>query len=97
MLVIKRLMTQHMPGMLTCKEVDSFLYDFHQGHLSYAEKLKFKFHLSMCSECRAYVQAYKQTVSLTKKGLRKAPSDEVISEELMQIILKSRTNTPKNE
>ena len=55
-------MTQYVPGMLTCEEVDSFLYDFHEGQLSYAEKIKFKIHLSMCSECKAYVRGYKEAI-----------------------------------
>lgn len=83
-------MTQYVPGMLTCEEVDSFLYDFHEGQLSYAEKIKFKIHLSMCSECKAYVRGYKEAIRLTQAGFVKGAPVEKVPEELMQIILKSR-------
>ena len=91
MLMIKRLMTQHLPGMLTCEEVDGFLYNFHEGHLSYTESIKFKLHLSMCSECRAYVQGYKNTVQISQTGFINPPPIESVPEELLQVILKSRT------
>lgn len=84
-------MTQHVPGMLTCKEVDSFLYNFHEGSLSYSEHLKFKLHLSMCSECRAYVHRYKNTIRISQSGFIKVSPIEKVPEELMQVILKSRT------
>lgn len=88
--MIKRLMTQHVPGMITCEEVDSFLYDFHEGHLSYAEKLKFKLHLSLCRECRAYVSEYKNTIRIAQSGFIKTNAIENVPEELIQVILKSR-------
>lgn len=88
--MIKRLMTQYAPGMLTCEEVDSFLYDFHEGQLSYVEKLKFKLHLSMCAQCRAYVRGYKNTIRISQEGFLKAEPIEKVPEELMEVILKSR-------
>ncbi|NQZ81173.1 MAG: zf-HC2 domain-containing protein [Colwellia sp.] len=90
MLMIKRLMTQYVPGMLTCKDVDSFLYDFHEGQLSIAENLKFKLHLSMCRECKTYVQGYKNAIRISKEGVKTAEPIEKVPEELVQIILKSR-------
>jgi len=88
--MIKRLMTQYVPGMLTCEEVDNFLYDFHEGQLSYAEKIKFKLHLSMCSKCKAYVQGYKNTIRISKDGVTKSNLVEHVPEELIDVILKSR-------
>ena len=89
--MIKRLMTQHVPGILTCEEVDGFLYDFHEGLLSYAENFKFKLHLSMCRECRTYVDNYKETIRIAQTGFIKANQVENVPAELMQVILKSRT------
>jgi predicted anti-sigma-YlaC factor YlaD len=91
MLMIKRLMTQYTPGMLTCEEVDGFLYDFHEGNLSYVEKLKFKLHLSMCRECKDYVSKYKDTIRISQTGFIKTNQIENVPEDLMQAILKSRT------
>jgi predicted anti-sigma-YlaC factor YlaD len=91
-------MTKYMPGMLTCEEVDSFLYSYHQGELTYGEKLKFSLHLTMCRECKMYVSDYKNSVRLSKQGLKTAEPLEKVPEELVQIILKSRStmNTKNN-
>ena len=64
--MIKRLMTKYVPGMLTCQEVDSFLYDFHQGDLPFGQQLKFKMHIAMCHECKAYLDDYRNTIRLSK-------------------------------
>ena len=92
-LVIKRLMTKYVPGMLTCQEVDRFLYDFHQGNLSFSQQVKFKVHIAMCSECRAYVKSYKDTILLSKKGFSITQPIEKVPEDLMLAILKARTLT----
>jgi predicted anti-sigma-YlaC factor YlaD len=86
-------MTKYMPGMLTCEEVDRFLYSYHQGELTYGEKLKFSLHLTMCSECKIYVSDYKNAIRLSKEGVKTAEPLEKIPEELVQIILKSRSIT----
>jgi len=102
MQMIKRLMTQYMPGMLTCHEVDGFLFDFHEGKLSYSENFKFKLHLTLCKECKAYLKNYKNTVRAVSLSHRqsgdiynKSASDtlENIPEELVQVILKSRSKS----
>lgn len=89
--MIKRLMTKHLPGMLTCEEVDSFLFNFHEGNLSSAEKFKFNLHLSMCSECKTYVDEYKNTIRISQTDFIRAEPIESVPEELLQVILKSRT------
>ena len=88
--MIKRLITRYVPAMLTCEEVDNFLYDFHAGKLTYAERIKFKLHLSMCRECKAYVQGYLNTINVSQADFKKADSIENIPEDLIEMILKSR-------
>ena len=90
MLNMKRLMTQYMPGMLTCEEVDHFLYRFHEGTLSVTENIKFKIHLGLCKSCKTYVDNYKSTIRFSQTGIKKAEPIENIPEELVQVILKSR-------
>ena len=85
-------MTQYVPGMLTCEEVDGFLYNFHEGNLSYIENLKFKLHLSMCSECRDYMHKYKNTIRLSKAEFIKDTQLVNVPEDLIKAILKSRTS-----
>ena len=101
MLTMRRLMTKYVPGMLTCEEVDGFLYDFHEGNLSYTEQLKFKLHLSMCKECKDYLRNYKNTIRMsqveytksefTNTESTKVDQAEKVPEALIEAILKSRT------
>lgn len=83
-------MTLYVPGMLTCQEIDSFLYDFHQGNLSFSQQLKFKIHISMCRECKAYVKDYKNTIRLSKEGFTVVQPVEKVPQDLMSAILKTR-------
>jgi len=93
MLMIKRLMTKYIPGMLTCQEVDDFLYDFHQGNLSFSQQARFKMHIFMCPECRTYVKDYKDTVRLSKEGFTVAEPIEKVPEDLILAILKARESS----
>jgi hypothetical protein len=93
--MIKRLMTKYVPGMLTCQEVDSFLYDFHQGNLSFNQQLQFKLHIAMCSECKAYLDDYRNTIRLAKEAFvieneLVTPSIEKVPEDLINAILSVR-------
>ncbi|MDO6489079.1 zf-HC2 domain-containing protein [Colwellia sp. 6_MG-2023] len=91
MLTIRRLMSKYVPGMLTCKEIDSFLYDFHENQLSYIECLKFKLHLSMCKECKNYVRKYENIIRISQAEFTNAEPAKKVPEELIKAILKSRT------
>lgn len=98
--MIKRLITKYVPGMLTCEEVDSFLYDFHQGNLSFGQELKFKMHIAMCSECKAYLDGYRNIIRLSKEAFvldknsvdndMVSPSIEKVPEDLISAILRVR-------
>ena len=84
-------MTKYIPGMLTCEEVDSFLYDFQECQLSYLERLKFKLHLSMCKECKDYLRNYQSTIRMSQAEFTKVDTAEKVPEALIDAILKSRT------
>jgi len=93
--MIKQLMTRYVPGMLTCQEVDRFLYDFHQGVLPFGQRLKFNMHIVMCRECQAYLAGYQNTIRLTK-GVVEIDNELVetsidkVPEELINAILQVR-------
>jgi len=71
---------------VTCKAlIDKFLFDYHAGDLSLARKLDFELHLTLCGDCRRYVDSYRKTIDLAKQsGL---PEMEAPSE-LVETILK---------
>jgi predicted anti-sigma-YlaC factor YlaD len=70
---------------VTCEAlINKFLMDYHTGSLSLARKLDFELHLTLCSECRKYVDSYRKTIMLAKhSGELESP----IPEELVKAIL----------
>ena len=77
---------------MTCKELIGFLMDYVEGELPPDAQRHFDHHLGLCTDCRSYVDSYRETVRLgkmicqpDKEGL---PAD--IPEDLVQAILATR-------
>jgi anti-sigma factor RsiW len=71
--------------------INRFLLDYHAGALSMPRRLQFEFHLTLCRDCRRYVDSYRKTVTLTKAA---AASEEPVPPELVQAILKITNDNP---
>ena len=78
---------------MNCKAlINDFLLDYHAGTLSRPRRLEFDFHLTLCAQCRRYVDSYKKTVSLAKST---ATTEEEVPPELVAAILKiTRSSEP---
>ena len=71
---------------MTCEAlINEFLMDYHAGTLPLARRLDFEFHLTLCSDCRKYVDSYRKTIGLTKTST--APESGA-PPELIEAILK---------
>ena len=73
-----------LPGMMTCREFEGFVLTYLDGDLPHRQKRLFELHLSLCRECRAYLQAYERAIQLTgrlskdsAKELADVPADLV--------------------
>lgn len=53
-----------MSIMITCREFEAFILDYLEGALPWPQRVVFNLHLSMCSECRRYLSAYRQATQL---------------------------------
>ena len=85
-------MLRRMPGMLTCREFEDFILAYLDGELSGSQLSKFKMHLLVCKECRAYLASYERTVDISKAVLGE-PEDPVpreVPRELIEAILKAK-------
>ena len=58
--------------MLTCKEITELVTAFAEGQLGLLDRIRFRLHISMCRNCRAYVRQLR----VTAKGLGKLPEPE---------------------
>jgi anti-sigma factor RsiW len=83
---------RHMPGQLTCIELERFVHDYQEGSLSPRERRAFDLHMELCPMCRVYFASYLQTIRLGRKicATDDAPAPAELPEELAAAILAAR-------
>lgn len=50
--------------MLSCRELTELVTDYIEGRMPLRRRLAFRFHLLVCSRCRAYVRQLRMTIEL---------------------------------
>ena len=83
---------QHVPGQLTCIELERFVHDYQEGSLGPDERRAFDLHMELCPMCRVHFVSYLQTIEL---GSRICATDDAsapaeLPEELTSAILAAR-------
>lgn len=73
--------------MLTCKEFDDFLTDFVDGNLPLRQRLSMHMHLSLCKDCRDFVEEYRRALHLGRSACRTDESLGEVPEALVQAVL----------
>ncbi len=90
--LIRALVMGHMPGMITCAELEAFIDDYLEERLTPREKWVFELHLKMCRECRSYLAAYRRSIEMGQRVFREpesaVPGD--VPEDLVRAILAAR-------
>ncbi len=89
---LRALMMRTMPLMLTCQELEGFMVDYLDGTLPERQRRKFNLHLSLCRDCRRYIEAYKGSMTLCQAAFAEhnAPLPEDVPVELVTAILAAR-------
>jgi len=77
-----------LPMMISCSEFEDFILAYLDDDLPPSKKFLFESHLKLCRECRAYLKAYRASVSLTEA--QKEISAEDVPEDLVKAILAAR-------
>jgi len=77
---------------MTCRDLVDFLGTYLDGGLSEDVRRVFDEHLVACPECAAYVETYRETMSLTKDAFRDpdGPVPATVPEDLVKAILAAR-------
>lgn len=91
-------MNRNVPLMITCGELEAFLVDYLDGTLPRGTRQRFRLHLNLCTDCRAYVRSYEATVALGKAAFAHpddAPPDTV-PDELVRAVLDARGPDARN-
>jgi len=71
---------------ITCRQLIAFIASYVDGDLDEPARMAFERHLTGCRSCRAYLQSYRETMSLTIAIATDEPLTDV-PEELVQAIL----------
>jgi anti-sigma factor RsiW len=75
---------------VTCRDVIEFLAEYIEGALPESERALFEEHLSLCRDCVAYLNTYRQTVLLEKQAFDDESKSSEVPAELVSAILAAR-------
>lgn len=91
--MVRGLMMQTMPYMITCREMDAFIVDYLDNTLPERQRRIFDMHLRMCRDCRLYLESYKQVMSLSKAACDDPdePVPDEVPPDLVKAIISARS------
>jgi anti-sigma factor RsiW len=80
---------------VTCRDFADFIADYLSGELPAEPRAAFDRHLSLCSNCRKYLEGYQETLKLGKRAFDDDGADipTGVPEELVKAILNTRRRT----
>ncbi|MBT4836130.1 MAG: zf-HC2 domain-containing protein [Methylococcales bacterium] len=71
--------------MLTCRDIESKSSDYIDNDLNIWQKMKYKFHLFMCVDCRRFIKHLKLTIYTYKNSLNQPTPKEKIDQVMDRI------------
>ena len=69
--------------MLSCQDITEIVTDYVEGRMSFGTRVKFHFHLGMCTHCRRYLRQMRQTIQMSA-SLPREPAPQAVRDELMR-------------
>lgn len=73
--------------MVTCQDVNAFLADYLDGAVEADLARRFEEHISRCSQCTAYLDQYRKTISyVTEAGREPAPPPDPLIENTLDFL-----------
>ena len=79
--------------MMTCRQLIEFIEAYLEGELPPLKAAAFKLHLLLCSDCRAYLATYRQTIEMSKLAM--TPDEPVPAEVPPRLIKAIRESISK--
>ena len=81
-----------LPGLITCRGVESFVLAYLEGDLPPAQHKLFEWHIRLCRECRDYLTAYRTSIELAKRAVENdiVRPDLVVPEDLIAVVIEAR-------
>jgi len=74
---------------LSCRKVEEFLMAYLDRELSLWTRVRFRFHLMICSDCSNYLQEYKNTIILGKSVFETADASATgkVPDQILEAII----------
>ena len=79
-----------MQALLSCRETLDFLAAYLDGELAASERAAFERHLSLCHECVAYLESYRETIRLEREAFAEEAACGEMPEALVRAVVASR-------
>jgi anti-sigma factor RsiW len=76
--------------LMTCQELTDFLGDYVEGALPAQVRDTFEKHLTICPDCRRYLDSYRKSIALAQAAVRAPAQAREIPQELIAAILKAK-------
>lgn len=95
--VLRGFMLNHIPFMINCREFEEFIVDYIEGELPSKQVRIFELHLKVCRECREYLEAYKRTMSVSKRSFELSESvvdPASVPEDLIAAVIAAKIGNP---
>jgi anti-sigma factor RsiW len=74
---------------VTCRQLIDFIGDYISGELDGFSRGELERHLARCPSCRAYLDSYRQTMTLVRATAEDDVPADGVPEELVEVILRS--------
>ncbi|MBV1901666.1 MAG: zf-HC2 domain-containing protein [Kordiimonadaceae bacterium] len=91
---VDALILHQLPGMITCREFDSFLQDYVDEELSDNQLELFDIHMKLCPMCNAHFETYMVSYKATRHvfGTTEETVPDDVPEDLITAILDTTRN-----
>ena len=85
--LLKGLMTNYLPAMLTCRQFEDFILEYLENTLPKKQRRLFEFHIKTCRECKEYLAAYQRSREVAQAANRMVTSLDDVPSDLLRAVL----------
>jgi hypothetical protein len=69
--------------VLTCRDVTELVTSYLEGHLSFWQRVRFRFDIGLCRDCRQYIRQVRRTIHLVG-ALPEEPVPDKVCQDLLE-------------
>lgn len=66
-----------MDGVISCKQLVEFAFDYLDGTLPQGDQVAFRRHLALCPDCVVFFETYRKTPQISRDALEQGMTAQV--------------------